>query len=1044
MAKEKQKKENEREEEVSTNIIKTDYSEMMSRSYIDYAMSVITDRAVPDVRDGLKPVQRRILYDMGCELHLSPNGPYRKSARIVGDTMGKFHPHGDSSIYDAMVVMSQDFKKEVPLIDGHGNFGSIEGDGAAASRYCLAGDMRINTNLGLIKMEDIVPESQLNSDNEINIKVVSLFEHVEVADRLFNSGIHPTKRITLDNGMTFRGSFNHPIAIIKDGNFQWKTLSHLKEGDVAAVPLNVKNLSNRNNISDADIFDCAVSTAGELEDIDEEIMLSDSSIQRQFIGHCFGIGAQIKTTDKIPSLFLKLSDGAAKDMQLLLQMQGVLSSIRFGGVFIDSSSSLKTFYENVQSLDKCGEVLARRRDTDYEPYPFNETYAFVPVSRIENTGMEPVYSVRVRSKDHSFTACGVINHNTEARLTPISEEAFINDVSEDTVSFAPNYDETTKEPEILPALIPNFIINGSEGIAVGMTTSTPPHNLSEAIACEKYLMKHPAAKTEALMRYVSGPDFPTGGIVINKKDLENIYETGQGKIKIRGKIAHETNDENGKSINRLVITEIPYTMIGAGISKFLCDLSELADKREIPDVVDISNQSSKDGIRIVIDLKKSADFEKIEALIYAKTKLEDTFAVNILAIVDKKPMTLGLKDALMYHLQFIRDVERKKYASLLKKTKEKLEIEEGLLKAISEIDAVIEAIRGSRSRAAAKKCMTTGDISGISFKTKRSEKIAEKFNYSSIQADAILDMRLSRLVSLEISTLQKEKEKTEKEAKEYALLISDSAALDKDISQTLSSFSSKYGRKRRTEIIDAEEIKIEKEEEKPYPAVVLIDRFNYARAVSEEVYEKNKEAAEKENKFIVHLMSTDRLILFCESGSAYGIDVKKIPFGKFRDKPAVIDMISAFNTEKDVILKAEKADEKDTEKEFLILTSGGKIKRMRKTEISGKGRQARYIALSEGERVVAFSEISTEEKGKDVVLLAGDRAIRFSISNVPVQGKAGSGVAGISASKESEAKSFFVVDDEKTEISEGVFAGSVPVQRRGGKGKKIEELRQKE
>ena len=606
MEKEKQKKEEEKEE-VSANIIKTDYSEMMSRSYIDYAMSVITDRAVPDVRDGLKPVQRRILYDMGCELHLSPNGPYRKSARIVGDTMGKFHPHGDSSIYDAMVVMSQDFKKEVPLIDGHGNFGSIEGDGAAASRYCLAGDMRINTNLGLIKMEDIVPESQLNSDNEINIKVVSLFEHVEVADKLFNSGIHRTKRITLDNGMTFRGSFNHPIAIIKDGSFQWKTLSHLKVGDVVIVPLNVKNLSNRHNISDADIFDCAVSTAGELEDIDEEIILSDSSIQCQFIGHCFGIGAQIKTVDKIPSLFLRLSDGAAKDMQLLLQMQGVLSSIRSGGVFIDSSSSLKAFYENVSSLDKCGEVLARRRDTNYEPYPFNETYAFVPVSRIENTGMEPVYSVRVRSKDHSFTACGVINHNTEARLTPISEEAFINDVSEDTVSFAPNYDETTKEPEILPALIPNFIINGSEGIAVGMTTSTPPHNLSEAIACEKYLMKHPAAKTEALMRYVSGPDFPTGGIIINKKDLESIYETGQGKIKIRGKIEHETKDENGKSINRLVITEIPYTMIGTGISKFLCDLSELADKREIPDIVDISNQSSKDGIRIVIDLKKSAD-----------------------------------------------------------------------------------------------------------------------------------------------------------------------------------------------------------------------------------------------------------------------------------------------------------------------------------------------------------------------------------------------------------------------------------------------------
>ena len=409
-------------------IISTEYSELMQKAYIDYAMSVIVSRALPDVRDGLKPVQRRTLYDM-YELGIRSDRPYRKSARIVGDTMGKYHPHGDSSIYDSLVVMAQEFKKGLPLVDGHGNFGNIEGDGAAAMRY------------------------------------------------------------------------------------------------------------------------------------------------------------------------------------------------------------------------------------------------------------------------------------TEARLQKITEEAFLADLDKDVSDFGPNFDETEKEPLVLPVRIPNFLINGSEGIAVGMATSTPPHNLAEVIDAELALLDDPDISTEKLMRLIPGPDFPTGGIIVNKKDLLDIYETGQGKIRIRGKV----QTEKGRSghIN-LVITEIPYTMVGAGIGKFLSDVAALAENKVTNDVIDITNQSSKEGIRIVIELRKDTDVENFKNLLYKKTRLEDTFGVNMLGILDGRPETLGLRGILEASADFQYEIAGRKYRTLLEKEQKKREIQEGLIQACNVIDLIIEILRGARDRAMAKRCLVSG------------------------------------------------------------------------------------------------------------------------------------------------------------------------------------------------------------------------------------------------------------------------------------------------------------------------------------------------
>ena len=386
-------------EQAEEMIIKTEYSELMQKSYIDYAMSVIIARALPDVRDGLKPVQRRVLYDMN-ELGIRSDRPYRKSARIVGDTMGKYHPHGDSSIYDSLVVMAQDFKKALPLVDGHGNIGNIEGDGAAAMRY------------------------------------------------------------------------------------------------------------------------------------------------------------------------------------------------------------------------------------------------------------------------------------TEARLEKITEDTLLADLDKDIVDFVPNFDETETEPSVLPARIPHFLINGSEGIAVGMATSTPTHNPGEVIDAQIALLDDPDLTTRELMRYLPGPDFPTGAVITNQNDLESIYETGQGRIRIRGLV--ET--EKGKSghIN-LVVTQIPYTMIGSGIAKFLTDVAALSESRLTSDIVDISNQSSKEGIRIVIELKKDADVEHFKSLLFKKTRLEDTFGVNMLAIRNGRPETLGLKDILQANIDFQFELATRKYTTLLKKEQEKREIQECLI-----------------------------------------------------------------------------------------------------------------------------------------------------------------------------------------------------------------------------------------------------------------------------------------------------------------------------------------------------------------------------
>lgn len=731
-------------EPAEEKIIKQEYSDIMKQSYIDYAMSVIIARAVPDIRDGLKPVQRRILYDMGEELGLDYNKPYRKSARIVGDTMGKFHPHGDSSIYDAMVVMAQDFKREIPLVDGHGNFGSIEGDGAAAQRY------------------------------------------------------------------------------------------------------------------------------------------------------------------------------------------------------------------------------------------------------------------------------------TESRLQKITQENYLADLDKKVVDYVPNYDETEKEPEVLPVKIPNFLINGSEGIAVGMTTSTPSHNLVEVLKAEEYLIDTPGASIEELMDFVKGPDFPTGGIVANSNDLLEIYKTGTGKIRVQGRVTHEKN----RQINRLVITEIPYTMIGAGIANFLNDVAMLVDSKQIPDIVDISNQSSKEGIKIVLDLKKNVseeDAEKIKTVLLSKTKLEDTFGVNMLAIANGRPETLTLKSALEYHISFLFEINTRKYTTMLAKEKEKAEVQEGLIKAIDVLDAVIETIRGSKTKTEAKECLMTGKVDNIKYRIAEDKKIAKTFDFTELQADAILDMRLSRLIGLELEALKKENEKTKQNIEKYIKILSDKKYMKKVIKDDLESIIKEYGQPRKTSIKNIEKAVIKKEAPKAFKEVVLMDKFGYVRAVSDTVYEKNKEAADSESKWVIPVMSDDKVVFITENGIMHTVPANKIPFGKFRDKSIPVDNVSTLDTTTDLILYAEAMKGMACEKvvnNYIMVTNLGGVKKLPGIEFNVKSKNTKYIKLKDGEVCTNFVKVKKTEPEIVLVSEAG-RFLRFSAADIPEKKRGAGTVAGI-AMRDGEKLSdvFFVWPEDVKKATE--------------------------
>ena len=750
---------------MAEQIVKAEYSDLMQKSYIDYAMSVICQRALPDVRDGLKPVQRRVLFAMN-ELGLNYDKPHRKSARIVGDTMGKYHPHGDSSIYEDLVVLEQDFKKGMALVDGHGNFGSIEGDGAAAMRY------------------------------------------------------------------------------------------------------------------------------------------------------------------------------------------------------------------------------------------------------------------------------------TEAKLKKFTQDVYLSDLDKDVVDFVPNFDETEKEPEVLPVRVPNLLINGAEGIAVGMTTSIPPHNLAEVIDAMKAYMDDPDITVKELMKHVQGPDFPTGGLVVNQKDLLSIYETGVGKIRVRGKVELEEGKKRSER-DRLVISEIPYTMIGAGIGKFISDVFSLIETRQTSDIVDVSNESSKEGIRIVLELKKNADVEALKNLLYKKTKLEDTFGVNMLAIANGRPETLSLKDIIAHHMRFQYQINQRKYTTLLNKELEQKEIKEGLIKACDIIDLIIEIIRGSKNVKEVKACLVNGETGNINFKSKKSKDAASKLRFTERQATAILEMRLYKLIGLEILALNKEYEEILARIAQYQDILTNPDAMARVIKKDLDRIKKEYSLPRKTEILNAKEAVIVEKPVEEQLVYFLMDRFGYVRLIDAATMERNRETVEKEEKYMIPCSNLDRICIFTKEGTMHQLKLSDVPLGKLRDKGTPVDNLCNFDSSKENI--AALVPLKELMGSWLLfVTEKAMIKMVETDEFIVSKRTIASTKLAENDKVLAVVHFpGMAYTGEDTIVLKSRDGffLRFPMEQISVKKKSAVGVRGMKLNEDDEIQEIYFpekMDNPVIEYKEKELdLKRLKLAMRDGKGTKV-------
>lgn len=730
------------------NVLEVDINQEMKKSYIDYAMSVIVSRALPDVRDGLKPVHRRILYSM-YELGLTPDKGYRKCARIVGDVLGKYHPHGDSSVYDALVRLAQDFSIRYTLVDGHGNFGSVDGDPAAAMRY------------------------------------------------------------------------------------------------------------------------------------------------------------------------------------------------------------------------------------------------------------------------------------TEAKMDKIAIQ-MLKDINKKTVDFMPNFDGEEQEPVVLPSRFPNLLVNGSSGIAVGMATNIPPHNLNEVIDGIIMLMENEDVTISELMTKIKGPDFPTSGIILGRAGIKSAYETGRGRILVRAK----TEIEEHKNRQRIIVTELPYQVNKA---KLIENIADLVKDKKVDGISDLRDESDRDGMRIVIELKRDANANIVLNRLYKHTKMQDTFGAIMLALVDGEPKVLNLKEMLKHYVAFQKQVVRRRTEFDLEKAKDRAEILEGLKIALDNIDAVISLIRSSKTTAEAK------------------EGLMSKFNLSERQVQAILEMRLQRLTGLERDKIEQEYNDVIKLIEELKAILADENLLLQVIKDELIEIKSKYGDERRTQIdinsieggINIEDL-IDEED-----VVITLTHNGYIKRLPADTYSSQKRGGKgiqamttKEDDFVEHVFITsnlNNLLFFTNKGRAYALKVYEIPEAGRTAKG--MNIVNILPLDPDERIQAVLPLKEFKEDQFLIMgTKNGIIK---KTSLSAYSsiRKNGVIAIKLREDDELIGVRMTNGNSEILIITKNGYSIRFNESDVRPMGRTATGVKAITLREGDITVGMEVAkeDEELLVVSEKGFGkrtsvSEYPIRHRGGKG----------
>lgn len=691
--------------EENNKILPIEIAEEMKKSYIDYSMSVIAGRALPDVRDGLKPVHRRILYSMS-ELNLTPDKPYRKSARIVGDVLGKYHPHGDTAVYFAMVRMAQDFSTRALLVDGHGNFGSVDGDSPAAMRY------------------------------------------------------------------------------------------------------------------------------------------------------------------------------------------------------------------------------------------------------------------------------------TEAKMSKLSLE-LLRDIEKETVDFKPNFDESLKEPSVLPARYPNLLVNGSNGIAVGMATSIPPHNLAEVIDATVHLIDNPECSVDDLIKFIQGPDFPTAAIIMGKENIAEAYRTGRGKVKVRSRAFIE---ELPKGKQQIIVTEIPYQVNKA---KLVERIAELVKEKRIEGISDLRDESNRNGMRIVIELKRDANANIVLNNLYKHSQMEDTFSIIMLALVDGQPRVLNLKQILYHYIKHQEDVVTRRTKFELNKAEARAHILEGLKIALDNIDAVISLIRASK----------TGQEAKIG--------LVEKFNLTEIQAQAILDMRLQRLTGLERDKIEAEYEDLIKKINRLKEILADERLLLNVIKDEITIIKENYSDERRTEIRHAEgEIDMRdliSDEE----IAITLTHFGYIKRLPSDTYKSQKRGGRgisalttREEDFVRHLITTtthSRLLFFTNKGRVFKLNAYEIPEGKRQAKgTAIVNLLQLSADEK--IATLIPIDGNDENEYLLLATKNGIVKKTKREEFKNINKSGLIaIGLRDDDELIGVE--LTDGKQEVLLVTKEGMSIRFDENDIRYMGRTAMGVKGITLSK---------------------------------------------
>lgn len=1159
----------------------------MKRSYLDYAMSVIIARALPDVRDGLKPVQRRILYVMR-ELGLTPDSQHTKSAKVCGETTANYHPHGQEVVYPTLVRMAQDFNMRYPLVDGQGNFGSVDGDPPAAMRYCLTGDALVRTAEGLIPISKLA-SAEAGAEVAIDIAVRSAGGRTQRAERWFDCGEHPTLRVRTRYGYELTGTPNHPVLVcLADTTgkprLAWKTLDTLQVGDYLVIDRGVEThagtpvdltpyypdlspatrhhtlpthldeplaflmgaLVAEGTLADDRIeFTC---TPGEFADefvrcwarvfpdcrlhqwlrppvgfgkrpfwqmqvvsqqvvrllgnlglhgrsaervVPEAILRAPQAVQAAFLRGLFeGDGCVERSGRSLMRVSLvSASKRLLQQVQVMLLHFGIVARLtqdtrgttwrliltgtrnlqRYAASIGFVSEAKRKALEAILS-DATGRVLSK---TDFVPYlsayvrrtatrhrewlgkhNFDRPerladalprllealtpedaeflcalaegrYFFDPIVAIEDAGTQRVYSIRVASDCHSFVANGFINHNTEVRLTPIAME-MLADIDKETVDWMPNYLQSAEEPTVLPARFPNLLCNGGSGIAVGMATNIPPHNLSEVVDALIYRLEHPNCTLEPILKLLPGPDFPTGALILGTKGIRQAYETGRGSIVMQAKTQIEPLD-GGKSA--IVITELPYQVSKA---RLIEQIAALVKAGKLDGITDIADYSDRTGMRVVIELRRDVNPNRMLNSLLKHTQMRTTFGAILLALVDNVPRVMSLLDLLDHYLEHRRTVIERRTRYELYRAKSRAHILEGLQIALNFLDEIIRIIRQSETAEVARR------------------EMIRRFGLTVLQADAILNTQLRQLARLEQEKLAEEYRGLLREITRLEHILSDPKQVEQIIKDELRMLKEKYGDARRTRIIAREAEDISEEELIPEEeTLVLITRDGYIKRVSLDAYRSQKRGGKgviattaREEDEVEHLfqVSTHHYILFfTDRGRVYRLKAYEIPETSRQARgTAVINYINIQPDEK--VTATVSVRDFASEGYLTMITRRGEIKRTALSEFANlRSNGLNAFDLESGDSLGWVLHTS----GNDEVILVtrAGLAIRFPESDVPVRGRTAGGVKAIRLGKDDALVAACRVQPNALllVVSENGFGKCTPlteyrVQSRGGKG----------